>query len=303
MSLSVEQRKKRQHRKRMIFRVICGILLFFLLLLAGMTYPELTGGRFPSWETVFSACGYAPRMKNDHPLRIHLCDVGAADAMLLSLGEHHILVDTGTSETADRVHILLAQENIPALDAIFLTHPHSDHMGAAASLLSRYPAAQVMLSGNPIDFSLPPNQPTTQLSAGNTISFGDLTVEILSTGLSTGDTNDASLILRVTYGDFSLLCMGDATTDVEADLLSRQLLSPSTVVKLGHHGSQTSTSEAFLDAVAPQHCLISCGGDAPAHSLVLHRLRQRSISYSRTDLDGTITLTTDGNHMKIHHEK
>ena len=128
-------------------------------------------------------------------------------------------------------------------------------------------------------------------------------MEVLSTGLATSEVNDTSLALRITYGDFSLLCMGDASTDVEDDLLSRQLLTPATVVKLAHHGSKTSTSDAFLEATSPRHCLISCGSGTPPHSLVLSRLRQRSISYSRTDLDGTVTLTTDGTNIKIYHEK
>lgn len=304
MSPRISPRKRAYlRRKRFHFWLKIGFLVLLCCSVL-LTYPGLTGHHLPTWETVFRACGFSTTADSSHPLRITMCDVGAADCLLLSCEETQILIDTGTSESSDAVYNLLTREKVTELDLVLLTHPHSDHIGGAEKLFAKYPPEKILYSGNPAPISFPEESSATAVSAGDRFSLGNITLEILSTGLPDAeDSNDTSIVAKITYGNFSLLCMGDASVEVEADLLAREHLSPVTVLKVGHHGSNTATSEEFLEVVSPRHALISCGSTLPAHQLVLNRLRQRSISYSRTDLDGDITLTTDGDHIAIYHEK
>jgi len=144
------------------------------------------------------------------------------------------------------------------------------------------------------------NLPVTNLTYGVTIpADSSVSMTFLSPiRASYSDLNDWSGVLKVQYGDISFLLMGDASTNVEGDLLSKcKDKLPSTVLKVGHHGSSTSTSSSFLDAVKPQYAVIEVGKDNPyGHptSATLNRLSDANVKVFRTDLDGTVVFTTDG---------
>ncbi len=251
------------------------------------------------------------------PLRVTFLDVGQGDAAAIeSPSGKVLLIDTGGvladgSDNQGRrvVGPYLRSRGIGHLDMELLTHPHADHIGGAATLLERFPTAELLDNGQQTDSTM-----LTHLRAdaaehhvrylaarrGQTLDFQDgVTARILApTEAEThGSPNNASIVLLLQYGRTTFLFTGDAEADEEADLLASGQPLPCDVLKVGHHGSHTSTTLPFLAAAHPHIAVISVG----AHNLyghpsveVLDRLRYSGAKIYRTDKDGAVTCTSDG---------
>lgn len=243
-------------------------------------------------------------------LRVWFFDVGQGDSILIETPDHHqILVDGGPSQ---EVLSKLGQVMPPwdrSIDAIVLTHPHKDHVAGLVSVLERYDVAAVYDGGalshtgemdafesDTVAESAAPNH----LVAGERFVYGDVTLDVLApTRLIDGaypkDPNEASVVLLLTYRDTTVLLMGDAPDDVERDILPS--VGDVDVLKIGHHGSRTSSSVEFLDDVTPEFAIISCGIDnsyGHPHPATIQRLDDRNVRVERTDLDGDILLSSAG---------
>ena len=258
--------------------------------------------------TSLISCSVDP---TDGYLVLHMIDVGQGDCFLLTtpLGQN-ILIDAGDPAQSDRIAGYLNRHRIKGIDHLIVSHPHGDHIGGMPELLDRFPIQQIYVPAVIHHTSLYEalltktdyhQIPLYALANLTTIwEEPDIKIQILTTGKDYGEhLNNWSLVVRVIHGAQSFLFTGDMEMTAEADLLAAfpSALLKSTVLKAGHHGSNTSTSENFLAAVSPQVVLISCGKDnfhGHPHQDVLDRLEKKSIWVYRTDLQGTVVLYSDG---------
>ena len=242
-------------------------------------------------------------------LTLRVIDVGQAQSLLLTCGEDAILVDAGEYAAGGRVLAALSRAGVKSLTAAILTHPHGDHYGGMRTMLEKTPAAAFYTAAVP-ENQLPTTQsyekllstlseqaiPAAYLFAGDTIPLGDATVTVLSParGTTWENLNNYSLVLRVTYGN--------AEAEVEETLLAVKTELAADVLVVGHHGSATSSSENFLKAVAPRYAILSVGEDNSynlPNTGVLTRLKEQGAALYRTDLQGTVTVTSDGENLTI----
>ena len=237
--------------------------------------------------------------------KIHFIDVGQADAALVECDGHYMLIDGGNKADSNVIYSVLKKAAVPKLDIVVGTHAHEDHVGGLPGAFS-YTTADLTLcpvksydSNAFKDFAKYAEQKGNGITVpkpGDTHVLGSATVKIL--GLNGGsDTNDTSIILRIDYGETSFLFTGDAERDAEQAVLNKGVDLSATVLKVGHHGSDTSTSYVFLRDVMPQYAVISVGnGNSYGHPTedALSRLRDADVKVFRTDMQGDIFCTSDG---------
>lgn len=246
--------------------------------------------------------------------QIQFIDVGQADAALISCDNHYMLIDGGNRDDSSRIYSVLQAAGINHLDIVVGSHAHEDHIGG---LPGAFHAADADLVLSPVTeydskvfetFKSKAAEKGSGLTvppAGSTYALGSATVKIL--GLNGGDdTNDTSIILRITYGETSFLFTGDAEYDGEHAVLDSGADLSATVLKVGHHGSDTSTCYSFLRAVMPQYAVISAGaGNSYGHPAddVLSKLRDAGVEVFRTDLQGDIFCYSDGKTVSFETQK
>lgn len=246
--------------------------------------------------------------------RIQFIDVGQADAALISCDNHYMLIDGGNRDDSSRIYSVLQAAGINHLDIVVGSHAHEDHIGG---LPGAFQAADADLVLSPVTeydskvfetFKSKAAEKGSGLTVpptGSTYALGSATVKIL--GLNGGeDTNDTSIILKITYGETSFLFTGDAEYDGEHAVLDRGADLSATVLKVGHHGSDTSTCYPFLRTVMPQYAVISVGaGNSYGHPAddTLSKLRDAGVEVFRTDLQGDIFCSSDGKTVSFETQK
>lgn len=242
---------------------------------------------------------------------VHFIDVGQGDAILVEAGDADILVDGGPAGSA--VVSYLAGQHLPDIDLVVATHPHADHIGGLDDVLAGYDVKEVWTNGATAasqtyqDFAAAvaaEGAVQRQIRRGYSTHFGAVTLTALHpTDPLTGDANGDSIVLRLSCGSVDVLVTGDATANSEASMLRDPSLNlDAEVLKVGHHGSSTSTTNAFLDAVSPQDAVISVGaGNTYGHPAeeTLDRLAAHGATIYRTDLNGTVVVTSDCNTYSI----
>lgn len=247
-------------------------------------------------------------------LRVSFLDVGQGDSAFIILPDGQtVLIDAGEADSAQTVIDYIEATGNDTIDYLICTHPHSDHIGGMRKVLERFTIQNVYMPKVYHDSFTYENL----LSA---IQKKGLTIHTAKAGVSLSpednvtlsfvapcrddyeDINNASCVLRLTYGEKSFLFTGDAEKQAEWDMLESGQQLSSDVLKVGHHGSSTSTGQAFLNAVNPRWAIISVGADneyGHPHVETMASLtsRRQIKQILRTDEEGTITLISDGNQI------
>jgi competence protein ComEC len=240
-------------------------------------------------------------------LLIHYIDVGQGDAILIQTSTKNLLIDSGPDNKKTLNY--LKKQGIKKLDYILTTHPHDDHIGSMDKIISNFDvlnfyapkitnntdAFKSMLNAlDKKDLKIVPAKAGIKLNLGNNINC-----TILSPiSESYKELNNYSAVLKISYNNTSFLFMGDAETYNEEELIKEGYNLRADVIKIGHHGSTSSTSKALLDNVKPRVAIISCGEDNEyGHPTkeTLGKLEEKNLSIFRTDIDSSIVLESDGN--------
>lgn len=248
-------------------------------------------------------------------LLIDVLDVGQSDAILLRSGKESLLIDTGTATAELDLANELRRLGVRRLNTICVTHPHEDHYGNGRGLIASFPVGSLLLpeiATEDAAYALFLSEaakreiPTVTAVVGVTLRLGECLVTVLSAGGQ--DPNNASVVLRVTCGDTVLLFMGDAEAEAEEHLfaVTDAALLDCDFLKVGHHGSDTGTTAAFLAAATPDIAAISCGKDNDygfPHTGVLERLAAAGTAVYRTDEAGTLHFASDGHTVYVREER
>lgn len=248
---------------------------------------------------------------NSSTLEVHYLDVGQADCALLVSNGQYMVIDGGNNDDSETIVSYLRQQGVQTIEALVGTHPHEDHIGSLDTILQEFAVKAVYLPKvmhtsqtfeDVLDAVAAEGLQIQSPAPGETFSFAGLPVEVLAPQKQYEDFNNASLVLRVTAGEQKFLFTGDAEVKSEEDMLAAGEAVQADVLKVGHHGSETSTSDAFLQAVSPKYAVISVGKEnkyGHPDQIVLDRLIRNGVSVYRTDEQGTVVCQTDGKTLRF----
>ena len=246
--------------------------------------------------------------------QVYFIDVGQGDSELIRLKDSgiDILIDAGTRSTKQELADYLKELGVDDIDILIGTHPHEDHIGGMAKIIEEFPIGTLYLPETSDEMTPTTKTYESLLDAAEsknvtvrTASAGDMLLEqgntsfkVLSPSHTDYDNlNDYSIVTRLKVGDTAFLFQGDAETPVEEEILDSGADVSCDVIKLGHHGSSTSSSRAYLEAANPSAAVISCGvGNeyGHPHRETMDLLEKLSITPYRTDTQKTLLAETDG---------
>lgn len=256
---------------------------------------------------LFSIYSFAIAEDPKDVLKVHFLDVGHGDAILVQAPEGKtMLVDGGTKEYGDEVVSFLKEKGVKQLDYVIATHPDADHIGGLIKVFKTFPVNRFINSGkvhttetykdlltvlkdNNISYFIPKVLETYKLDPR-------ITVQVLHVNEEAKETNDASLVLKLTYNKVSFLLMADASTEIEEDIRKKYDVE-ATVLKVGHHGSDTSSSAPFISSVDPKVAILSFErGNTYGHPdvEVVKRLKSVGAKIYKTGTHCDITVSTNG---------
>lgn len=260
--------------------------------------------------------------KEENLLAVHFLDVGQADSTLIQINnKEYILIDGGNNEDGEDIVSYLEAYNVKSLDSIIATHPHEDHIGGLDDVLNKFPVDKVYMPEIPEEV-LPTtvtyeefldavyySEALVYPAEQGTVIYdaNDIKLEIISpTYIYSDDLNDYSIIVKLSYNNNSFIITADSSTAITEEILYEYYdtkFLDCDVLKVGHHGSYTSTNDAWLDTLTPQYAVIHAGKNnqyGHPHAEVLDMLNNRNIKTYQTMNDGTVIFTSDGNNIEIH---
>lgn len=304
---------KRKFRIVQIAVLVCVALLALLV-----TYFPKLG--LPSWSDFFRLSGTNQTVNAaEYPFSVHFIDVGQADSALILCENEAVLIDAGDVDSYAAIDAYLKAQNVKQLKYFILTHAHADHIGSADDVLKNYAVENVIMPKYSEE-----NMPTSKVyedllyalsdsgakvlaaKAGHTYNLSGCSFSVYAPNKDYKELNDSSVVVRFTYGETNFLFQGDAEKASENDVLAAGFDVRADVLKMGHHGSKTSSTEKYLRAVSPKLAVISCGENnsykLPSDS-VLQRLTALGIEYRRTDRNGTIVVMSNGKEITVQTEK
>ncbi len=281
---------KKQKKNLIIYAVIIIAALYSFI------SDRLDRGSFSDSEASMENASY-----------VHFLSVGQGDCTLIETSDGKFaLIDASTQDYSDIIVSYLFNQGVEELEFVLFTHPHEDHIGGGDEVLGAFPVKTVYMTDktentssydrllNAVKNSKKKNSTKViKPEDGDVFKLGDIEFQILSDGDTYEDLNNSSICLKMELGKSTFIFTGDAEKEVEYDILDKDVSVSAEVYKCGHHGSSTSNSDAFLDAVDPALAIISCGLDnsyGHPHVEVTQALEERGIASKRTDTDGTIVV-------------
>ena len=281
------------------------ILFIILFLLASISYFLYNNNNF-SFALEDGSSKFSEDINEE--LEVYFLDVGQADSILIRNKDKNMLIDAGNNNDGDYLVSYFKSIGIEKFDYVVGTHAHEDHIGGMDNIIDNFEIGKFYmpdkitttktfrdvldaLERKQIKFNVP--------EIGDELSFGDVNIRVIYVS-SDDELNDTSIVLKLIYKDISMLFMGDASTKVEEKILLQDLKSD--VLKVGHHGSIYSTSEDFIKEVEPKISIIEVGKNNnyghPRYE-VIERLKNIGSKVFRTDEDGTIKVSSDGEKLKV----
>ncbi|GAK02793.1 late competence protein ComEC, DNA transport [Geomicrobium sp. JCM 19037] len=278
-------------------------VLCLTLLLVGCDFEESGGAeRDPGGESDWNHA------------EIVFYDVGQGDSTLLRDGETTILIDTGRHDD-DRILSYLEEDEVGTIDLLVLTHPHADHIGNADVILDQYDVSEVWMSGEEhtsltyeriVDAILESDADYEEPRAGDDTNIGQFQIEVVGPDQLTGNLNDGSIAMRVEVEGVKMLFTGDAEEDAEEQMLEQPERLQADIFHAGHHGSSTSNTAPFLDAVDPEVAIYSAGADneyGHPHDEVVERIHEKGIDLFGTAEHGEVYVIIEDGEWELYTER
>lgn len=299
---------KKKDKKQMISWALTGwaiVISSISIYLGWMPKPDYQG----NFEQDRMTFGQSP---SGQQLEVHFIDVGQGDATLIIYDDVHILIDGGNNGGETALLNYLKKVDVDDFEIVIATHPDADHIGGLAEVLEHYSADLIIDSGESHTSQTYKaylaqvqrhQQLGTQYLEDDNFLFeisDDITFEVIETGDDNGDRNNNSVVTKLNYEQISFLFTGDMESEVEQSILSKDL--DVDILKAGHHGSKTSSSQSFLNVVTPKTVVISAGKNnsyGHPHPVLLNRLKAHTEDIYVTADDGTIVIKTDGQTYQV----
>lgn len=263
---------------------------------------------------IVTSCDTSTKELSGGKTRVHFLDIGQGDSELIELPNGEVmLIDGGNRDDSEFLVEYIKNLHISKIDYVVATHPHEDHIGGLPEVIKTFDIGKIYMpkkTANTRIFESLVSEiknkglKITEANSGmNILDEKDLNISILAPiSTSYEKINDYSIVSKLKYKDISLLFTGDAERESEKQLLQSEMDLSADLLKIGHHGSNTSSSDEFLDEVKPKYAVISSekgNNYGHPHKEVIDRLTSRNIKILRTDEMGTIVLETDGKAAKL----
>lgn len=255
------------------------------------------------------------QVSNDSSMIVYFLDVGQGDAIIIESNKHYMLIDAGDNDDGNFLVNYLKDLNVEKLDFVIGTHPHSDHIGGLDDVINDFSIGKIILPNishntktfeDVLDAISNKGLKITKPKVGTEYSLGDASFTIIAPNKDTyRNLNNYSVGIKLTNGKNSFVLYGDAEIEAEYDICDNGINIQADVLKLGHHGSSTSTSEAVLKAVKPSYAIVSAGINnqyGHPHDETLQKLIDNDIKLFRTDLQGNIIAFSDGENISFNTE-
>ncbi|GIO27055.1 MBL fold metallo-hydrolase [Ornithinibacillus bavariensis] len=295
-------------------RLILPVLMTILLVACGQSMDQEINADDSHSNTGTTKQEEEMEKDNLSELKVHFLDVGQADATFFQFGTHAILFDTGDwsgNEVVDYITSL----GVSKIDLVIGSHPDADHIGQLANVMQSFKVEEVWLSGNEstsqtfqrgLEAILASDAEYAEPRSGEHYRIGSMDIKILNPKSITGASNEESIAMLLTYGNIKFILTGDADQNAEQQMMKLGIDLDADIMKLGHHGSNTSSSPSFIQAVSPEVAIYSAGAEnsyGHPHAEVVSRIQKAGIDLYGTDVHGTIVVTTDGINYKIDTKK
>lgn len=294
MNYDVRARNRRNKKRNTLSYTLIAIVILAIVMSLTMAQRENDGTHM---------------LASDDDAIIYVFDVGQGDSILLRNGEYDVLIDAGPNSAEDELISKLDELGLERLDCLVLTHPHEDHIGGADKVIENYAVDTLLMPDavsssrtfeSVLDAAEDAGLEITVPRRGDSFTLGDLYFTVLAPDDGPQkETNDYSIVLKVEHGESTFILTGDAEASSEAEMLDffgADALKCD-LLKVGHHGSSTSSSREFIRASSPSIAAISCAAGnsyGHPHEEVIKLFEKEGIAVYRTDIDGTLTFISDG---------
>lgn len=294
----MRRRKKQISLLTALFLVVFGSLFYFLE--PSQANPSTPS---PTPETIQTN----QDIPDGEKLQIWFLDVGQADSILIQDNDAYMLIDAGNNEDGEKLVSYFQTLGIESFQYVIATHAHEDHIGGMDDIIDNFDIDTFYMPDvitttktfeSVLDSLEEKNIAFQTPVVDSTFELGNATIQVLYVGTEENNLNNTSIVLKLTYGNSNVLFMGDAEKEVETTIENKEINAD--VLKVGHHGSDTSSSKRFLEKVNPSYAIISVGtGNSYGHpnNSTIQALENLNTKIYRTDENGTIIMTTDGTNI------
>ena len=295
-------------KKINVIKLIVGICIVIYMLFNSEYLDDLTANLENTKEVINNNVSNTV-LDDTTSLQVYVLDVGQADSILIKNNDKYALIDAGCNSTGDKLVSYLQSFGIEKIDHVVATHPHEDHIGGMDNIIKNFDVENFYmpdiltttktfedvldaLDVKALEYTVP--------KINDKFYLNDAIFTVLHLDNNEDNLNDSSIVLKLDYGNNSFLFMADASSDVEEKILNKNIKSD--VLKVGHHGSEYSSSNEFLKKVGASYAVISVGKDNSykhPSSLALKRLEKNNLKVYRTDINGTIVINSDKENITV----